>query len=365
MASIMGMTPSAFSPSSRFRFIQYVPLLEREGWQVAHRPTRPDRMSRSPIGGRIAAGLHSHAGRMLVKVNRLRDIRESAAYDVVFVNKAVVGGDDLSFERRLLARNPRVVFDFDDAIFLGRSEARVRWICEHAAWVTPGNEYLADFVRQHTSRVSVLPTVVDMDQYRPKDWRGVDPDAPVRVGWSGSDSSIGATLFPYLEQIAEAQRKLGFEFVIVTNTKPVLPVRDLRWTFVPWTEESEGELGDMFDVGIMPLVDNTFQRGKCGLKLLQYMAAALPTIASPVGVNAEIVQPGRTGFLASTREEWDGALAALVESLPLRRELGTAGWRRCRESYSTERWLPDLIDIFERVKDGAAARVPTLSGSRT
>jgi glycosyltransferase involved in cell wall biosynthesis len=289
-------------------------------------------------------------GRVEMKLNRWRDIQDARSYDVVFVNRDLAGGG-LLFEKRLLKNNPRVVFDFDDAIFIGWNEPAVRWMCQHAAWVTPGNEYLATYARKFTNNVTVIPTVIDTDKYVARTYESHFTKDTVRVGWSGSDQSIASTLFPYLEMLARLQHRLDFEFVIITNTEPKkLPVDNFRWKFCKWTPEAEADLGSTMDIGLMPLKDDEFQRGKCGLKLLQYMAAGIPTVASPVGVNKEITLEGRTGFLATAPEEWGKALEQLVKSHQLRADFGRAGRERCEQHYSIRRWLPTLVDIFEHVR---------------
>lgn len=348
--TLMGITQSAFDPASRVRFIQYMPFFEREGWRVSHRPNRPDRQWQSRLGNRIARGVHYRAGRAVMRVNRVRDVMDARKFDVVFLNRDLMASD-VRYERALLSRNPRVVFDFDDAIFLGgaKGERHARWMCENAAWVTPGNAYLAEWARQWTDRVTVIPTVIDTERYERKEWSDADFARPMRVGWTGSDNSIGGTLFPHLEMLARSQRELGFELVIISNSKPTLPVSGMNWTFHPWRAEDEGALGRKFDVGIMPLVDDSFQRGKCGFKLLQCMAAGLPTIGSPLGVNAEIVREGCTGFLASTPEEWHEALRTLTRSPELRASMGRAGWERCESDYSVHRWFPELQATLGRV----------------
>jgi glycosyltransferase involved in cell wall biosynthesis len=145
------------------------------------------------------------------------------------------------------------------------------------------------------------------------------------------------------------QRKVDFELVVITNTRPQLPVSELRWTFFPWRREEEPLMEAKFDIGIMPLVDNEFQKGKCGLKLLQYMAAGLPTAASPVGVNKEIVRQGTTGFLVRTESEWQQALEALIGDATLRSAMGQAGRKVCEHEYSIHRWLPVIMRIFEQL----------------
>jgi glycosyltransferase involved in cell wall biosynthesis len=223
-------------------------------------------------------------------------------------------------------------------------------MCRNAAWVTPGNEYLARFASEESARVTVIPTVIDTEKYYVRSYGPEAENGRIRVGWSGSDQSIAHGLFPYLGILAELQKTLDFELVIITNSEPKLPVPGIRWKFHKWAEADEADLGKHIDIGIMPLVDNEFQRGKCGLKLLQYMAAGLPTIASPVGVNSEITLEGRTGFLAANKEQWGSALKTLVSGPALRAEQGMAGRRRCVEHYSVVRWLPTLMEVFEKVR---------------
>jgi len=285
---------------------------------------------------------------VMMKSNRWRDVRNAAGADAVFVNRDLAGGG-LFFEKRLLKNNPRVVFDFDDAIYIGKNERAIRWMCEHAAWVTPGNPFLSEFVRQHTDRFTIVPTVVDTERYVTWTRDGNRDRGPVRIGWSGSDRSIQSTLFQHLEMLKNLQKKLNFEFVVVTNTEPHLPVSDFRWKFYPWNEADEYRIGSIMDVGLMPLLDQEFQRGKCGLKLLQYMAAGIPTVASPVGVNREITLEGKTGFLASTEKEWEEALAQLVQSVDLRASMGCTGRKVCEEHWSIKRWLPELNQILRKV----------------
>jgi glycosyltransferase involved in cell wall biosynthesis len=349
MPRVLGFTTSAFDPASRVRFIQFIPHLERLGWDVIHRPNIPDRQWSSGLPGKVPRVLHNRAGRLLMRWNRLRDIDQAKRADLVFVNRDLAGSG-LFFEKQLLKRNVRVIFDFDDAIFVGRNEPAVRWMCRNAAWVTPGNEYLAAYARRHSEKVTVIPTVIDTERYLTKRNEGAT-DAMPRVGWSGSDQSIRQTLFPFLPMLAAIQSTFAFEMVIVTNSRPELPVSNFRWTFIPWSEENEPALASTMDIGIMPLCDDEFQRGKCGLKLLQYMAVGLPTVASPVGVNTDITQERITGFLARDPSEWGEALRALLTSPDLRLQMGAAGRKRCVSAYSVECWIPKISALFHRIAE--------------
>ena len=335
-------------PAGRFRIGQYVPYFRQAGWDVALRPRRPAQPWVTPWKNPLLQAAHRRVGGLVRRINRLRDIDAAARFDAVFLNRDLLEGRYV-YEERLFRHNPRVVFDFDDAIFLGKKADHIGRICERAAWVTVGNEYLAAFARQFTPRVTVIPTVIDTRLYH------VGPDharatpGTVRIGWLGSSQSIAQTLYPHVEMVAELQRELGFEFVIVSKPRPEPPRHGLRWTYVEWSPLVETQIANHFDVGIMPLIDEPFQRGKCGCKLLQYMAAGLPAVASPVGINEELVGGGERGFAASEPTEWRRALAALMDDAGLRNRLGREGRQFVAEHYSVDRWFPELLSVIEQV----------------
>jgi len=347
---LVAYTHGRDDPAARFRLLQFVPRFEAAGWEVSHRPVRPERPWASALGPAPLRWVHQRARVGLRRAWREWDVRAATPYDVAFVSRDLLGGR-LYFERALHARNPRVIFDFDDAIHLGAKEAHVAWACAHAAWVTAGNETLAAVARRYTDRVSVLPTVVDVDAYRVGEPR--PSGAALRVGWLGSDRSIDATLVPFAPTLARLQRELGFELVVVTRPRPDLRSPDLRWRPVAWSPVAETTIAAQFDVGIMPLADDAFQRGKCGCKLLQYMAAGLPAIASPVGVNTRLLGEGR-GFLPADERGWRDALVALADPR-LRERLGRAGRDFVAREYSARTWFPRLLDIVEQVASGERA----------
>ncbi|MEI8340020.1 MAG: glycosyltransferase, partial [Verrucomicrobiota bacterium] len=152
---------------------------------------------------------------------------------------------------------------------------------------------------------------------------------------------------PHLEMLADLQQKIGFEFTVISHPKPKLPIPSLRWSFIPWSPEMESRIGELIDVGIMPLVDDAFQQGKCGLKLLQYMAGGLPVIASPVGVNRNIAEGN--GYLAASAPEWHQAITALNADRKLLRDFGMAGRAFCENNYDLKTWAGVLNRLLETV----------------
>lgn len=356
MPRLMACSHSRDDPASRFRVAQFLPHFTAAGWEVDHRPNVPSRYRRPRLWPRLVRSIDRRVSVGLRRWNRLRDVRDAARCDVVFVNRDLLEGN-VAWERRLVAANRRVVFDFDDAIFLGDGKREhIGWICRHAAWVTPGNDTLAAFAREFTDRVTVIPSTVPIEWYEvlAGSERGEtrSPSGSPRVGWLGSDLSIRETLYPFWETLGRLQRSLGFEFVICSRPRPSPPSDAVRWRFVEWSPETEERIARHLDIGIMPLVDEPFQRGKCGMKLLQYMAAGLPVVASPIGVNASIVADGETGFLAAGEGDWHSALGTLVTDAGMRRAFGLAGRARCERGYSTRHWAGRLLEIFDRVARG-------------
>ena len=348
MRTLMAFSHGTMDPASRFRVLQFFPYFEREGWRISHRPKRPERHNEGGRSRTLRGLLSSPYGKWMRSRHRRQDIRDARSCDAVFQNRDLLAGK-LIWEQRLVRQNPRLVFDFDDAIYLGEKRRRhLEWICSHAAWVTAGNECLADFARRFTEKVTVLPTVVDTKRYAVRDY-SIQRAGPLRIGWMGSDHSIRDTLYPHVEMLADLQREIGFEFTVISDPRPVLPEAGLRWTFVQWTPERETRAADFFDIGIMPLLDNEFQKGKCGLKLLQYMAAALPVIASPVGMNRNLVSAN--GYLASAEEEWHHAIRALDRDRASLGRLGRAGRALCEQRYDLAEWAHILVRLLEKVAE--------------
>jgi glycosyltransferase involved in cell wall biosynthesis len=265
-----------------------------------------------------------------------------------------------------------MVFDFDDAIFLRyKSPAngylsylkfcgKTKRLCRNAREVMAGNEYLASWASRHNERVNVVPTTIDTDSYRPE-LRRPSESLPT-IGWTGSHSTRAhlELAVPALEKLAARRR---FRFVAIGAEAP--PVAGAAVESRPWRAASEvGDLADI-DVGIMPLPDDPWCRGKCGFKALQYMGLAIPAVVSPVGANTRIVTHGRNGFWAATEGEWVSVLDRLLDDRDLRARVGQEGRRTVEELYSARVVAPFVSEIFRRAareaapaETGVIARIP-------
>lgn len=249
---------------------------------------------------------------------------------------------------RTLLRLP-YIYDFDDAFYLRYRSGRLAMlnpvlggkfdrVMSGAAAVTAGNAYLADYASALNADVTVLPSVVDTDHFCPRNL----PDNPVfTVGWIGSPSTA-----EYLQQLVAPLQRLGekttIRLVVVGGQAP--QITNVEVLEIPWSEDTEVELINSFDVGVMPLPDDDWARGKCAYKLVQYMACAVPVVASRVGANVDLVTP-ECGFLAESDEQWVDALTQLREQSVLRQRMGAMSRQRVLDAYSLESNLP----VFEKV----------------
>ena len=255
-------------------------------------------------------------------------------------------------EQRLL-RIPYIL-DFDDAFYLKYRSGRLRWLrpllggkfnqlLHVAAAVTAGNAHLAAYARRFNANATLLPSVVDTDHYRPAD--PPPAETPFTVGWIGSPSTA-----PYLQALVEPLQRFACEqpvrMLVVGGPAPDIP--GVEVIEAPWSLEREVELIQQFSVGVMPLPDTPWARGKCAYKLIQCMACAIPVIASPVGANVDAVPPS-CGVLAGTADEWLAAFRQLAADSALRARMGAAGRQWVEERYSLRSALPVLAGVIRQV----------------
>jgi len=271
-----------------------------------------------------------------------RALRAAQRADVVVLQRVLPPRPALALLRSV---NRSIVFDLDDALYaLPSLQGRLTAMLGTATEVVVGNKEIARNVRAATRAVTVIPTVVDPASYPTAAPRS--EAATLRLGWIGTEGNLPCLelVRPALRELAARGRALALRVICSAAPRwPELPIMLMRWQLGSAT----AALAEL-DVGLAPLPDTAWTRAKCGLKAIEYMAAALPVVASPVGALAEIVEHGTTGLLAATEREWVEHLDTLARDAELRRNLGSAGRRRIEERYSTAAALPALVAVLER-----------------
>jgi len=342
------------SPSQRYRIEWYIQYFEKNGYQCDFSYLLSPRTDKFFYSKR-----YTFLKFLLIFkffFIRIKDVFRAKKYNLVFVQReACFLG--FSFFEKLLAKRPKLIFDFDDAIWLPNvSDANKKWewlknykktekIISYAHHVIAGNQYLANYAKNFTTNISIIPTTIDTDIYKIPKKRSNDK---ILIGWSGSPTTIQH--FRYGEPFLKAIQKKypnKIEFKLIGDASYYN--KELNIQGIAWSKEKEvSELSDL-DIGIMPLPDDKWTKGKCGLKGLQYMALEIPTIMSPVGVNTEIIQDSENGFLASSKKEWIEKLSLLIENKELRKKIGIKGRETVEQKYSVQSQKDKYLEIFNQV----------------
>jgi glycosyltransferase involved in cell wall biosynthesis len=334
--------------SSRLRFFQFLPYLQQHGIKCTVQPLFNDAL----LSGKYKTGNYAIAAVIGAYSRRVGQMIRRRRFDLVWIEKEALPWFPAWVEHALLGGVPYML-DYDDALFhnydlhpsswvrrlLGR---RLDILMAGARLVVCGNEYLAQRAREAgASWVEVLPTVVDLDRYTPELAAGSGGDVP-RIVWIGTPVTAH-----YLKLIHKSLLALGdrLKFKMrVIGAQPDLAGVDVEQA--NWSEETEVASLKTCQVGVMPLVDSHWERGKCGYKLIQYMACGLPVVASPVGVNPVIVRDRVNGFLANSDEEWTAALEILLRDTALRQKMGSEGRKQVGDAYCVQQVAPRLARLL-------------------
>jgi glycosyltransferase involved in cell wall biosynthesis len=337
-------------PSSRYRFYQFLPYLEKERFDVSVSPLFNEKYVYNLYSDQRAIKFLNPLGGYLKRISKSLFYH---SYDLVWMEKEALPWIPQFIEKLLSQTSVPYVIDYDDAVFHRYDQhpnfllrnllsRKIEGIMARSTVVVAGNRYIADYAqRAGAQKVEILPTVLDLSRYRMKD----TIDSPsFTIGWVGSPST-SRHIFVVAEALKDFCQKDNVEFRALGALQRDLD--EIPGKLIPWNAETETEELTRFDVGIMPLPDTPWERGKCGFKLIQYMAAGLPVIASPVGVNSEIVEHGVNGFLARDTKEWIKYFEVLKGHPDLGREMGARGRKKVEEKYSLDVIAPRLISIFK------------------
>jgi glycosyltransferase involved in cell wall biosynthesis len=339
MLRVAAFTGGGNEPSARFRVRQYIPRLCKEGIDICEIPSRFGAYPPHAPWRRPWWGIASLAAQIPNVVNSRR-------YDTVLLQREMVS-TFVTLEPFI--KQPRVL-DVDDAIFLFRGGKTARRLADLSDWIICGNNFLAEWFARWNRNITIVPTAVDSERFVPQRKSGW-PDREIIIGWIGTSSNL-----KYLLGIEQALAKVMIQNpqtrlnVVCDRVPEFRALPPDRVNFYLWSEESEVVQIQRMSIGIMPMDDTTWARGKCSFKMLQYLSCGLPVVVSPVGMNAEILAMGEIGYGASTIDQWVDALAHLSENPELASRMGGAGRSLVERSFSIEVIVPRLAACLNNVR---------------
>lgn len=356
------------APSQRFRFEQYLSILKIRDYKV----------TTLPFFNKWAwQHLYTKNNKLLLLLSTLgqffKRILESLLVlraNYVFIHREIlpIGPPVLEWFIAKVLRK-KIIYDFDDAIWLtdkkneGALTRIMRWrgkvaiICTWSYKVSCGNEYLASYAKQFNKNVILNPTTIDTENlhyFSPEKKEissrshgnvvNIESVNNITIGWTGSHSTL-----KYLEELSEVliileNKYPQLSFVVIADVAPGLSLQ--RLSFIKWSKESEAKDLSTIDIGIMPLTDDEWTKGKCGFKALQYMAMQIPAVVSPVAINKVIVTDGENGFWCKRTEEWIERLSQLIEDSTLRKQMGAAGRLFVEQKFSVKSNTENFISLF-------------------
>jgi glycosyltransferase involved in cell wall biosynthesis len=350
---IIAPYPRGEAPSQRFRFEQYLDFLQEHQFEIHYHAFHTKKSwSRLYQKGKIfqkTLDLGYNFLRRWLLLFRLAGAKH------IFMHREMAHIGPPVFEWILVKiMHKKYIYDFDDAIWIPNYSAanaqfqklkcywKVHYLIHWAEKISAGNEFLADYARKFNSAVSIIPTTIDTENQH--SILVNQHHKPIVIGWTGTHSTMH-----YLDFVVPVLRKLesefDFVFKIISNKKPDYQLKSL--VYQDWKEETEIEDLAKIQVGVMPLVRDTWSEGKCGFKALQYMSLGMASIVSPVGVNTKIVRHNENGLIADSAEEWEASLRKLLLDENLRMELGRQARKTILKNWSIDAWKEHYITLLQ------------------
>ena len=343
------------APGQRFRFEQYFSFLEKNGYkcELSYFITEKEDKILYQRGKYFQKALIAWKAFKI----RFGNILRKNDYDIIFIFREAYLTGSVFFEKQFDKSKAKLVFDFDDAIWhldvsagnkmfaFMKNPGKTGYIISLCDIVFAGNQYLADYASKFNKHVVIIPTTIDTNEYAPLPVKNKDT---VTIGWSGSITTIKHFEFA-LPILRKLKAKYGSRLHIKVIGDASYRNEELGITGIGWKRDDEVKELSEFDIGIMPLPDDEWANGKCGLKGLQYMALEIPTIMSPVGVNTEIIKDGINGFLASETDEWVEKITRLIENADLRTSMGKAARKTVIDHYSVESQKNRYLEYFSQL----------------
>lgn len=340
--------------SSRLRTMQYLPELKDTHINVEVFPFFDD----SHLNQQYQNGKTSFFKILKYLYLRIKVILTYSKVDLIWIEYETLPWFPWFIEKIFLPKKIPIITDFDDAIFHRYDSHRFRLvrmflgskikkIMKKSKTVIVGNSYLAEYAKQSGShQIEIIPTVVDLDNYNVNSFNYKKKD--FIIGWIGTPTTFYNYFINKLQLLKNLSFHEGFKIAVMSAINDKLRNSHQSIDFFEWSEQDELSFLNSIDIGIMPLIDSPWSKGKCGYKLIQYMACGIPVIASPIGMNTKIIDHGINGFLADTDEEWAKAIKILKKDKHLRKRMGMAGRKKIENEFSLKLWAPKIKNIIKK-----------------
>lgn len=349
---IIAPYPKGQAPSQRFRFEQYLDILKSEGIEIEYHAFLSEKTwGKIYNEGAFTAkvlGIISSFWRRFVLLFSIRK------FDMIFIHReaSMIGPPVFEWIIAKILRR-KYIYDFDDAIWLPnysdsnaklhrlKAYWKVKKIMKWAHKISAGNEYLKDYASKYNPNTFVLPTTIDLQNSHNV---STIQSEKVNIGWTGSHTTMAYldNLIPVLKRL---EKKHSFTFTIISNQKPNYELDSLK--YIKWSKDSEISDLASINIGVMPLADDVWAKGKCGFKALQYMALKIPAVVSPVGVNKEFISNGENGYLCSKNTEWENTLSMLISNKETRIKIGQNGHKTIENHFSVKSQKQNFLNLFK------------------
>ena len=276
-------------------------------------------------------------------------------FEIIFIHREVahIGPPIFEWIIKFILKK-KIIYDFDDAIWhlnysdknkiarFFKSPWKVKYICKWADKIITGNEYLANYAKLYNKNVIVIPTTIDTNYHKSIK---INTDN-MTIGWTGTLTTLKhlSIIIPVIRRL---EKQYDFDFLVISNENPKLDLDSFK--FSKWDKDTEIQDLSSIDIGVMPLYNEQWEKGKCGFKGLQYMSLEIPTIMSPVGVNTEIIDDGINGLIVKTEDDWYAKLSLLINNKKLRQTLGKAGRKTVEARYSVNANKQKYLEVFNSV----------------
>jgi glycosyltransferase involved in cell wall biosynthesis len=347
------------APGQRYRCEQYIKYLEANGFDCTY----------SPLIVRVEEDFALYNSQNLfdkAKIfirgfwRRLNDVWMANRFDIIFIYREAFMTGSVFFERLFRRNNAKIILDFDDAVWLHsvsevnkslqwlKRPEKIKDIIALSDLVITGNSYLADYAKQYNRNVVVFPSTIDLDFYKIPLKEQADSNNQVIIGWSGSHTTVEhfEIILPVLQIL---KKKFGSRIQFAVYGDPNYKNNELDIQGTAWSYDSEVATISSFDIGIMPLPNDNWSKGKCAMKGLQYMGLGVPAVLASIGMNKDVIEDGVNGFLASNEDEWIDKLTLLIESKELRKQIGSAGRKTIEQRFSSQALSPVYLNIFQTI----------------